>query len=96
MIDLSRQYIGGRYGSWEYFDDPAGATGALQANLESYYSVYGRQIWLTEWCLVDYGNCTNAYVWSFPSFQQQVAFLKAAVPMLESLDYVERYAWFWL
>ena len=73
-----------------------GATAALQQNLEAYYSTYGLNIWLTEWCLVDYGNGTNNFAWAFPTFDQQIAFLQAAVPMLESLDYVERYAWFWM
>lgn len=85
-----------RYGGWRYFDDPVGATAAMQANLAAYHSAYERNIWLTELCLVDFGNYTNNYAWSFPTYQQQVAFIRAAAPMLQSLDYVERYAWFWL
>ena len=85
-----------RYGNWTYFDDPVGATADLHATLEAYRNTYGRNIWLTEWSLLDFGNKTNNFAWNFPTYQQQVVFLKAAVQMLESLDYVERYAWFWL
>ena len=85
-----------RYANYTYFNNPTGAVAALQAYLQGYNAAYQRNVWLTEWAMIDFGNSTNNYAWTFPSYPQQVAFLQAAVPMLESLSFVERYAWFYL
>ena len=85
-----------RYGSKALFGDPAGATAALQAYLQAYYDTYRRNMWLTEWALVDFGNNGNGWAWTFASYDQQVAFMQQAIPMLDKLGFVERYAWYML
>ncbi|CAK0786607.1 hypothetical protein CVIRNUC_009821 [Coccomyxa viridis] len=84
------------YGNLSYFGDPTAATASLQAYLQGYYNSYQRNVWLTEWCLADFGNATNNYAFTFATYNQQVAFLQQAVPMLNSLSFVERYAWYFL
>lgn len=85
-----------RYGNISYFDQPDKATADLKAYLQAYQNIYQRNIWLTEFALADFGNSTNNYTFTFASYPQQVAFLKAATAMLESLSFVERYAWYYL
>lgn len=85
-----------RYGNISYFDQPDKATADLKAYLQAYRNIYQRNIWLTEFALADFGNSTNNYSFTFASYPQQVAFLKAATTMLESLSFVERYAWYYL
>lgn len=51
--------------------------------LQDVYNEYGLPIWITEFNANRYRN--NA---------TQLAFMQLALPYLESLDYVERYAWF--
>jgi Glycosyl hydrolase catalytic core len=50
------------------------------------HELYGKPIWLTEFALAN---------WKTPATsEQQRAYIKEAVPMLEKLPFVERYAWF--
>ena len=85
-----------RYGDKSYFGNPAGATAALQAYLQAYHNTYQRNVWLTEWALADFGDASNGYAWTYPSYAQQVAFMQQAIPMLDRLGFVERYAWYML
>ena len=85
-----------RYGDKAVFGNAAGAAAALQAYLQAYYATYQRNLWLTEWALADFGDASNAYTWTYPSYAQQVAFMQQAVPMLDKLRFVERYAWYML
>ena len=73
-----------------------GATAALQAHLQAFYNTYRRNVWLTEWALADFGDGSNGYAWSFASYDQQVAFMQQAIPMLDGLSFLERYAWYML
>jgi hypothetical protein len=70
------------------------ATHAAVQQLESYlkaiHARYKRPIWLTEFALISFAGSTPA----FPTPGQQAAFLTAATKMLESLPYLQRYAWF--
>jgi RNA polymerase sigma factor (sigma-70 family) len=71
------------------------ATGAavnqLQSYLEAVYARYHLPIWLTEFALANFGGSPTT-----PTQQQQAAFLTAATAMLQSLPFVQRYAWFGL
>ena len=68
------------------FSDPVVATQNLKKFLEKVHDLYLQPLWLTEFALAD---------WKVPATRdQQIAFMKEAVPMLESLPYVERYSWF--
>jgi RNA polymerase sigma factor (sigma-70 family) len=71
------------------------ATSAAVSQLESYlqavYARYHLPIWLTEFALANFGGSPQT-----PTDQQQAAFLTAATAMLQSLPYVQRYAWFGL
>jgi hypothetical protein len=51
--------------------------------LQDVYNEYGLPIWITEFNANRYRNSAT-----------QLAFMQLALPYLESLDYVERYAWF--
>ena len=85
-----------RYGGKKHFGDPAEATATLQAYLQAYYNAYRRNVWLTEWALVDFGEDSNGWAWTFATYDQQVAFIQQAIPMLDKLGFVERYAWYML
>ena len=60
--------------------------------IQNVHSLYNRPIWLTEFCMVNYGATTPDQM--FPTYAQQTAFMSAAVPALESLSIVERFAWY--
>jgi hypothetical protein len=64
--------------------------GQLRGYLQAVYDRYHLPIWLTEYSLIrfDGGGAT------YPSDAQQAAFATGSTTMLESLPYVERYAWF--
>ncbi|WP_144604168.1 glycosyl hydrolase [Algoriphagus algorifonticola] len=63
--------------------DPQAIFNRFKIYLENVYRIYGLPIWITEFNANP--NRTNSI---------QAEFLKLALPYLESLDYVERYAYF--
>ncbi|MGF1450584.1 MAG: glycoside hydrolase family protein [Opitutales bacterium] len=68
------------------FDDPEGGALDLENFLTRVYERYQKPLWLTEFALSNWKEPAAA--------EQQEAYLKAVVPMLERLPFVERYAWF--
>ena len=72
--------------------DTSDAVSQLQSYIEAVYNMYHLPIWLTEFALISFANGGTTY----PSETQQAAFLTAATAMLDSLPYVQRYAWFGL
>jgi Glycosyl hydrolase catalytic core len=70
--------------------DPKVATKKLRDYLEAIYIRYKKPIWLTEFALANYWKKVPA------TEQEQIAFMAQALPMLEALPFVERYAWFHL
>lgn len=60
--------------------------------LESVYEMYRLPIWVTEFAMVDYRDPGREY--RTPDDATQSRYLTAACQMLESLEYIERYAWF--
>jgi hypothetical protein len=70
------------------------STGPAVQQLESYlqavYARYHLPVWLTEFDLTSFSGAAA----TFPAEAQQAAFLTAATTMLDSLSYVQRYAWF--
>ncbi len=75
---------------WYGGDFSSAATGELESYIQAVYNRYHKPIWLTEYALTDFSGSTPAY----PTSQQQVAFINASTVMLDSLPYVEKYAWF--
>jgi len=74
------------------FTDADQATLDLCNYLASVYDRYGKPIWLTEYALADFTRgVPNA---TYPTPAQQKAFVDASLPMLDSLPFVQRYAWF--
>jgi Glycosyl hydrolase catalytic core len=68
------------------YEAPKAAAAELRDYLSRVHELYGKPIWLTEFALAN---------WKTPATsEQQRAYIKAAVPMLEKLPFVERYAWF--
>ena len=66
------------------------AVSQLQSYIEAVHARYNLPIWLTEFALISFVGGGE----TFPSEAQQAAFLTAATSMLDSLPYVQRYAWF--
>ncbi|MEU9457053.1 glycosyl hydrolase [Streptomyces sp. NPDC048277] len=75
---------------WYGGDFGPGATDQLRSYLQAVHDRYHKPIWLTEYALIDFSQGTPRY----PSQQEQIDFINASTHMLDSLDYVERYAWF--
>ncbi|MFD7600082.1 glycoside hydrolase family protein [Streptomyces mirabilis] len=67
------------------------AVNQLQNYLQAIHLRYQLPIWLTEYALHNYGTGP-----AYPTTQQQAAFVTASTTMLQSLPYVQRYAWFTL
>jgi hypothetical protein len=65
------------------------AVGELKSYLKAIHARYKLPIWLTEFALIRFSTTV-----SFPTPQQQAAFVTAATSMLQRLSYVQRYAWF--
>ncbi|MEU6201753.1 glycosyl hydrolase [Streptomyces sp. NPDC047061] len=75
---------------WYGGDFGPAATDQLRAYLQAVHDRYHKPIWLTEYALIDFSQGAPRY----PDEQQQNAFIASSTRMLDSLDYVERYAWF--
>lgn len=56
--------------------------------LKAVHAEYRRPIWVTEFAYVDWRRPGAA------SYRKNAEFAQAAIPMLEKLNFVERYAWF--
>ena len=67
---------------------PDAAVKALKNYLTSIYERYQKPIWLTEFSISQFKNGPEATV------AEQQAFMEKALPMLDSLPFVERYSWF--
>ena len=63
---------------------------SLLQDLQSIYNTFQKPLWLTEFAQINYGSPDAM----FPSYDQQLAFMGAAVPALEAVPYLERFAWY--
>lgn len=77
---------------WYGSDFGPAATDQLAGYLQRIHERYKKPIWLTEYGLIDFSQGKPRY----PNEQEQTAFIKSSATMLESLDFVQRYAWFTL
>lgn len=77
---------------WYGADFSSAAVGHLRSYLQAVYAKYRLPIWLTEFALIRWDSTGTHY----PTDAQQVAFINGATDLLQSLSYVERYAWFGL
>ncbi|HEV2635217.1 MAG TPA: sigma-70 family RNA polymerase sigma factor [Actinocrinis sp.] len=68
---------------------PAAATSQLEQYLQAIHTRYGLPIWLTEYALIDFSGGT-----SYPTAQQQAAFVTSSAKMLQGLSWIQRYSWF--
>lgn len=75
---------------WYGSDFSDAAAGHLKGYLQAVYNRFHKPIWLTEYALIKFTSGGSVY----PSDAQQAAFVKKSTAMLQSLSYVERYAWF--
>ena len=75
---------------WYGSDFSAAAVGHLRSYLQAVHDRYGLPIWLTEYALISFSGGRPTY----PTEEQQVSFITSSTDMLESLSYIERYAWF--
>lgn len=73
-----------------HYYSPDGDVSSFQSYVEGVYNMYKLPVWVTEWAFVDYSK-DPAFVLSTTD---QVAYMQAAVKMLNELDNVERFAWF--
>ena len=67
----------------------AAAVSQLRSYLEAVWNRYHKPVWLTEYALINFSNGTH-----YPSESQQATFLTASTNMLDSLSFLQRYAWF--
>ncbi|GAA3431003.1 sigma-70 family RNA polymerase sigma factor [Kutzneria kofuensis] len=74
---------------WYGSDFGAAAVGQLKSYLQAVHDRYHKPVWLTEFALINFGGAPK-----FPTQAQQAAFVTNAAAMLDSLPYLERYAWF--
>ncbi len=70
--------------------DTTDAVNQLHDYIQAVYNRYHLPIWLTEYALADFSNGQTSY----PTDQQQAAFVTASTQMLDALPYLQRYAWF--
>jgi hypothetical protein len=75
---------------WYGSDFSPAAVGHLRGYIEAVHERYGLPIWLTEYALIRWEGGGSTY----PSDAEQAAFVEGSTAMLQSLPYVERYAWF--
>lgn len=61
----------------------------LKAFLEGVHAKFNRPLWLTEFALVNWADGKQS-----ADAATQAAFVKLALPMLDGLPFLERYAWF--
>jgi hypothetical protein len=69
--------------------DAAAEAADLERLLRAVYQKYQRPIWLTEFALVRWTPRV-----AFPAPGAEAEFVRKAVPILEGLPFLERYAWF--
>ena len=74
---------------WYGSDFSSAAVGQLKSYIQAVYARYHKPIWLTEYALINFGGGAK-----YPTQAQQAAFVTGSTAMLDSLSYVERYAWF--
>ena len=72
----------------EEFETDA-AVERLKNFLQAVYHKFKLPIWLTEYSLIRWSNPLT-----YPSWEQQAGFASKSIEMLETLPFVERYAWF--
>ncbi|TLX75578.1 hypothetical protein E9993_08440 [Labilibacter sediminis] len=65
---------------------------ALKDKLNETYQEYGKPIWLTEFAVADW-NAASVESNKYSAYQVR-DFMKEALPALDKMDIVERYAWF--
>lgn len=75
---------------WYGSDFSGAATSQLKSYIQAVYDRYHLPIWLTEYALIKFTGGGSVY----PTDTQQAAFVTSSTAMLQSLSYVERYAWF--
>jgi RNA polymerase sigma factor (sigma-70 family) len=74
---------------WYGSDFSSAAVGQLKSYIQAVYNRYHKPIWLTEYALINFSGSPE-----YPTQAQQAAFVTGSTAMLDSLSYVERYAWF--
>jgi hypothetical protein len=70
------------------------AVSSLQNSLTTVYNKYHKPIWITEIGSIDIKNDWGAYMSGPATFTGAQTYMKNVIPMLNSLPFVERYAWF--
>lgn len=80
--------------------DPTAATNEFLTYLNGIHARYPMPMIVTEWGLNNFGatgTSRSEYVAGVPqphSMAQQIAFMQAAIPMLDSLSFVEKHFWY--
>jgi len=69
--------------------DIDGAVNRLKNFLLAVHHKFGLPIWLTEYSLIRWSDPPT-----YPSWEQQAKFASQSIRVLETLSFVERYAWF--
>jgi hypothetical protein len=69
--------------------DIDGSVNTLKNFLQAVHHKFQLPVWLTEYSLIRWSNPPV-----YPSWEQQAKFVAKSIEMLETLPFVERYAWF--
>ncbi|HEX4007244.1 MAG TPA: glycosyl hydrolase [Acidobacteriaceae bacterium] len=70
--------------------NPEAATQHLVKTLQTVHSMYHLPIWLTEYAMGSWPGTTTLT----PDFATQATFARVSAPALESLPFLQRYAWY--
>ena len=70
-------------------NNPQGGANSFLNRVAQYHNDYGRNVWITEFAGLDFGG--NYTTQQMNDWNE--AFLDIVIPVLESRDYVTRYAW---
>ena len=73
--------------------DVASGVQELQQYLELIHNKFQLPIWLTEFAMINFYPDNGGSI-IYPSAETEVQFLQAAATMMDSLGFVERYAWY--
>lgn len=66
------------------------AVHGFRAYVQRVYDMYHLPIWVTEYAMVNY----TSHGWHVPDSAVQAEYARASSKMLQSLHFVERFAWF--
>ena len=97
MVALRKRNLPLDFIALHYYSSTFNVTAGVadfRAYVKAYHDRFHLPIWVTEYAMVDYSRGAAPDQRKIPSLAVQAEFAASATKMLQSLWYVERYAWF--